>query len=169
MPQYARTALVILGLTAVLAVVGLWGWQRATEPFPGKADPPKCLPAEVAAGDKVFADQVTVSVYNASERNGLAGRTMNQFVNAGFGEGDTGNAPRDTDVPYAEIWTETPQSPDVLLVAAHLGPDAEVVRRDGRGVGVTVLVGDAFEELATKAPRRVVADAAATICSPPVS
>ena len=168
MPQGIRTTLVILVLGLVLVGVAAWGFQRATEPFPGKADAPKCLPAEVAQGEKVFTDQVTVSVYNASERNGLAGRTMGQLEEVGFGTGDTGNAPRDTEVRYAEIWTETPQAPDVLLVAAHLGPNTEIVRRNSRGVGVTVMVGQTFEEL-VRAPRKLRAGEDATICSPPVT
>lgn len=168
MPQGVRSAVVILGLGVLLVVVGVWGWRTATEPFPGKADAPKCIDRAVTAGDKVFPDQVTVSVYNASERNGLAGRTMNELVEAGFGEGDTGNAPKDSDVPFATIWTEHPRNPDVLLVASHLGAAVEVERRNGRGVGVTVLVGDGFEKL-VKGERRVVAAEDATICSPPVS
>lgn len=168
MPQAAKTALVILGLLAVLIGVGLWGFTRATEPFPGKADVPKCLTRDVKAGTKVFPDEVAVSVYNASVRNGLAGSTMNEFVDAGFAQGDTDNAPKDAEVSLAEIWTETPKSPDVLLVASYLGPDVEVVRRNGRGVGVTVLVGDDFEAL-VKGDRRVVAQEDSTICSPPVS
>ena len=168
MPQGVKTAVVILVLGAVLAVVGVWGFQRATEPFPGKADPPKCLPQEVEEGQKVRVDQVTVSVYNASDRNGLAGRTMSQLEEVGFGKGDTGNAPKESGVRYAEIWTETPRAPDVQLVASHLGPRTEVVRRNSRGVGVTVLVGEDFEDL-VRAPRRVVAEEDATICAPPVS
>lgn len=167
MPQAARSTAVLAGLAVLLVLAALWGWGAVTEPFPGKSDPPKCVATPVAAGDKVFPGQVTVSVFNASERNGLAGRTMGLFTDAGFGEGDTGNAARDAEVGVAAIWTETPTSPDVLLVASRLGPDVEIVRREGRGVGVMVLVGDDFGDL-VKGQRAVVAEEDARICSPPV-
>lgn len=167
MQQAAKSTVVLAGLLVLLVLAAAWGWHATTAPFPGKADAPRCVATPVAAGDKVFPPQVVVSVYNASERNGLAGRTMDLFVEAGFGEGDTGNATRDPDLKTAAIWTDTPTSPDVLLVASRLGPDVEIVRRDGRGIGVTVLVGDDFEAL-VKGERRVVAEDDARVCSPPV-
>jgi LytR cell envelope-related transcriptional attenuator len=168
MQQAAKTAVTLGALCGVLVLVGLWAWNAATEPFPGKTDPPLCVSTQVAAGEQVFPQQVTVSVYNASDRNGLAGRTIDLLVDDGFHEGVTGNAPRGTRVPLAEIWTTTPESPDVRLVATRLGKSAEVVRREGMGVGVTVVVGDDFEDLA-KGKKSVVAEDDADICSPPVS
>lgn len=167
MPPTAKSGAVLAGLGVLLLVAALWGWQAATEPFPGKTEARRCVATPVAAGAKVFPAQVLVSVYNASDRNGLAGRTMDLFLDAGFVEGDTGNAPADSKVGTAAIWTKTPTSPDVLLVASRLGPDVEVVRREGRGIGVTVLVGDDFEAL-VKGNRRIVAEDDARICSPPV-
>jgi hypothetical protein len=167
--QQAAKSTVTLGILAVvLVLVGLWGWNAATEPLPGKSDPPKCVSTSVNAGDRVFPQQVTVSVYNASDRNGLAGRTMDLFEDAGFNTGDTANAPRNAQVVTSAIWTSTPQDPDVLLVASRLGPSAEVVRRDGIGVGVTVIVGDEFTEL-VRGKKSMVAEDDAEICSPPVS
>lgn len=168
MAQSARTTVVLLVLALTLVIAGYLGFQRATEPFPGRAEAPKCVDTQVEAGGKVFPEDVTVSVYNASERNGLAERTMDEFTGAGFGEGDTGNAPRAAEVPYAAIWTTEPENPDVLLVASRLGPQTEVVREDGLGVGVTVLVGDEFEHL-VKGRKQVSASDEATICSPPVT
>lgn len=166
MPQAARSTVVLLGLCVLLVVLGVWGYRAATEPFPGKSDPPKCVDTPVAAGDKVFPAQVTVSVFNASDRNGLAGLTLDLLADEGFGRGDTGNAPRDAEVAHAAIWTEDPDSPAVALVASRLG-DVDIERHPGRGVGVTVLVGDSFEEL-SKGLKRVVAEADTEICSPPV-
>ncbi len=168
MSQAAKSALVLGGLCVLLLVVAVWGWNAATEPFPGRADAPKCVEHEVAKGEQVYADQVTVSVYNASDRNGLAGRTMGLFTDAGFGEGDTGNAPKDADVVFAQVWSETPRSPAVRLVASRLGADAQVVRREQRGVGVMVLVGDDFRDL-VKGRRSIKAEGDVTICSPPGS
>jgi len=155
-------------LCVLLVVIGVWGWNAATEPFPAKTEPPLCVSTQVAAGEQVFPQQVTVSVYNASDRNGLAGRTLDLLVDDGFHAGVSGNAPRSARVAHAEIWTTSPASPDVQLVATKLGGAADVVRRDGMGVGVTVVVGDDFEDLAT-GKKSVVAEEDADICGPPVS
>jgi hypothetical protein len=168
MQQAAKSTLTLGVLTVLLVLVGLWGWNAATDPLPGKSDPPKCVPTSVDAGDKVFPQQVTVSVYNASDRNGLAGRTMDEFTDAGFNRGDTGNAPRNAQLETSAIWTDTPANPDVRLVATRLGGSVDVVRRDGLGVGVTVIVGDDFEEL-VKGKKAIVAEDDTDICSPPVS
>jgi hypothetical protein len=168
MQQAAKSTVTLGVLTVLLVLVGLWGWNAATDPLPGKSDPPKCVSTEVSAGDRVFPQQVTVSVYNASDRNGLAGRTMDVLVDAGFNKGDTGNAPRNAQVVTSAIWTATPDSPDVLLVASRLGKSVEVVRRDGLGVGVTVIVGDEFKDV-VPGKKAVIAEDDADICSPPVS
>ncbi|MGH3334830.1 MAG: LytR C-terminal domain-containing protein [Nocardioides sp.] len=168
MEQAARSGLTLAGLAVLVILGGLWGWSAMTQPFPGKTTPPKCVATVVQPGEKVFPGQVTVSVFNASERNGLAGRTMAEFVNAGFAEGDTGNAPRDARVVRASIWAPTAASPDVRLVASRLGPATRVVRRDAPGVGVTVVVGDRYQQL-VKGPRSIQASREAEICSPPVA
>lgn len=167
MSRGARSAITlsVLGLLLVLAAV--WGWSAATEPLPGKADTPLCVRQQVRAGTKVFPQDVTVSVYNASTREGLAGRTMQLLTDAGFAEGTSGNVAAKARVPMAEIWTLDPQSPAVRLVASRLGPRVAVERRDPPGPGVAVVVGDGFQQL-VRGERSVRAQEDAEICSPPV-
>jgi hypothetical protein len=166
MTRGVRTALTLAVLCVLLAVAGLWGWKATTRPLPGKVDSPICVNTSVAAGDKVFPEQVTVSVYNAGEREGLAGRTMQLLTDAGFAEGNSGNA-SDGKVTDVAIWTDEPDNPAVLLVASHLGPDVEIDDRKAQGAGVTVVVGDDFTDL-VKGRRAVTAAADSQICSPPV-
>ena len=168
MKPAARTGLTLAGLAVLVVLGGLWGWSALTQPFPGRTTPPKCVATSIQQGEKVFPEQVTVSVFNASGRDGLAGRTMAEFVSAGFAEGDTGNAPPDVRVVRVVIWAPTPLSPDVRLVKSRLGPATRVVRRDGPGVGVTVVVGDRYRKL-VKGPPSVQAGREAEICSPPVA
>jgi hypothetical protein len=168
MEQAARSGLTLLGLAVLVVLGGLWGWSALTQPFPGKTTPPKCVATVVSRGEKVFPSQVTVSVFNASGRDQLASRTMAEFVNAGFAEGDTGNAPRSAQVVRATIWAPTLGSPDVRLVASRLGPATRVVPREGPGVGVTVLVGDRYTRLVKGTPA-VRAQKEVEICSPPVA
>lgn len=165
MPEGARSAITISALGLLLVVAALWGWSAATDPLPAKVDTPICVDRTIEAGTKVFAQDVTVSVFNAGTREGLAGRTMQLLTDDGFAEGNSGNV--SARVGVVQIWTLDPQNPAVQLVASRLGPDVEIERRSAPGVGVAVVVGDDFEDL-VDGQRSVVAQDDATICSPPV-
>ncbi len=166
MTDSVRTAITLGVLCLLVVIAAVWAWSATTEPLPAKVDRPACVDTEVAAGDRLYPQQVTVSVYNASSRDGLASRTMQALVDQGFPEGATGNAVR-TRVAVAEIWTPEPDSPAVALLASYLGDDVEVERRDGLGPGVTVVVGDRFADL-VEGKRFVAAGEDAVVCSPPV-
>ncbi|MBB6627686.1 LytR C-terminal domain-containing protein [Nocardioides sp. KIGAM211] len=165
MSQGLRTAITVSVLGLILVIGAAWGYSSLTEPFPGKVDAPLCTNVSVAQGDKVYADQVVVSVYNAGTREGLAGRTMQLFTDKGFTEGDSGNAPDKAEVATAEVWAKDPKNPAVQLVAAKLGPGTEIRRRATEGVGVTVIVGDDFTKL-VKGKSFIRSAEDATICSP---
>jgi hypothetical protein len=167
MSARVRTSVTLLALCALVVLAAVWGWSAATEPLPGKVDRPICVDTPVAAGAKVYPAQVAVSVYNASHREGLAGRTMQSLKDAGFVAGEAGNVQR-ARVPEVAIWTEDPHSPAVQLVASHLGPGARVEKHAGLGVGVTVIVGDRFTGVVKGRPA-VAAEKDTQICSPPVS
>ncbi|HEU4810684.1 MAG TPA: LytR C-terminal domain-containing protein [Nocardioides sp.] len=164
----ARTTATLAVLFCILLLAAVWGWSALTDPFPGKADLPTCVATSVPEGEKVYPDQVVVSVFNAGTREGLAGRTMQLFTDQGFVEGDSGNAPSNARVSTAEIWTDDPTSPAVLLIASRLGPNAKIVRRDTTGAGVVVIVGDAFKDL-REGRKSVKATEDSEICSPPVT
>jgi hypothetical protein len=166
MAQGARSAITLAALGVLLVLAGAWGWNAATEPLPAKVDTPLCTTQTIAAGAKVFPQDVTVSVYNAGTREGLAGRVMQSFLDDGFAEGNSGNTSAGK-VANVEIWTAEPTNPAVQLVASRLGHDVDIQRRDGLGAGVTVVVGDDFTAL-VKGERSQVAADDAQICSPPV-
>jgi hypothetical protein len=167
MTQAMRTTLTLLILGVVLAVAAAWGWNSAMKPLPAKVDSAACVSTRVAAGEKVYPQQVTVSVYNAGRREGLAGRTMQLLKDQGFAQGKSGNA-RGARIATAAIWTTEPDDPDVRLVATYFGAGVQIERRDGPGVGVSVVVGDRFTTL-VKGQAAVVAEKAGEICSPPVN
>ena len=168
MSQSARSAITLSVLGLLVVVAAVWGWSAATKPLPAKVDTPLCVNESIAAGTKVFPQDVTVSVYNAGTREGLAARTMQLFTDSGFAEGTSGNVAAKERVTTAEIWTLEPDNPAVQLVASRLGNDVDIERRDPPGVGVVVVVGDGFEDL-TKGSRAVTAEDDAKICSPPVA
>ena len=161
-----RTAVTLVGLGLMLVAAAAWGWTQLSKPFPGKAEPPTCVDSTYSDGDKIYPQDVTVSVLNASRREGLAARTMQDLVDAGFGEGDTANAPRGTDVPFAEIWEVDDGNPAVKLLRTKFG-QIGVVEHDHEEPGLVVVVGDEFEQLREgRASVRVHSDV--TVCGPAV-
>jgi LytR cell envelope-related transcriptional attenuator len=166
MAEGARSAITLAALGLLLLIAIVWGWNAATEPLPAKVDTPVCTDRSIAAGEKVFPQDVTVSVYNAGTREGLAGRVMQTLHDDGFAEGSSGNTST-ARVDAVAIWTTEPSSPAVLLVASRFNDQVDIQRREGIGAGVTVVVGDGFTHL-VKGHRSVVADEDAEICSPPV-
>jgi hypothetical protein len=161
-----RSAATMVGLVVLLLIGVAWGWSALSEPFPEGEEVATCDSVEVEEGEKVYPDQVTVSVLNAGSREGLANRTMTELVDAGIGKGELGNAPEDTDVKGVEIWAEDLKNPAVLLVRSFLGKDAKLVRRDPQLPGVNVVVGEDFPGV-TQGRKSVAAREATTICSPP--
>lgn len=161
-------SLLTLSLLGVLLVIGgAWGFSALTQPFPGdEGDPPVCVDVPFTRGERIFRGDVTVSVLNAGTRNGLAGLTMDLFVDAGFGEGQEGNAEGGPKVEAVEIWTDQPRHPAVKLVAQQLGDAVDVVRRTPTTAGVQVVVGDGFEDL-VGGPRKIIARSDVDVCSPP--
>jgi LytR cell envelope-related transcriptional attenuator len=163
---HVKTALTLVVL-AVLLLMGItWGWSSMTRPFPKKATPQDCYPTELQPGDRVSPPKVTVSVFNASDRVGLAERTMAALEDQGFGPGEVGNAPKDAVVHYAQIWAKDRTNPAVRLVSSRLGPDASIVSKKHKGSGVIVMVGPQFEKLVQGKQSTKVTEPT-TICSPP--
>lgn len=166
MNTHVKTVLT-LAMLAVLLFVGVsWGYSSLTRPFPHKARQQDCYQTELAPGDRVSPPKVTVSVFNASDRVGLAERTMAAFQDQGFGKGDVGNAPKGAEVRYAQIWAEDRTNPAVRLVASRLGHHVKVVKKSHRGSGVVVMVGAQFTKLVQGKQSTKVTEPT-TICSPP--
>ena len=162
-----RTAITLAALAVLLLVGVSWGWTQVSEPLPGKADAPICVDTAYAEGDELFVQDVTVSVLNASKREGLAGRTMQLFEDEGFATGQTTNAPTGTAVAVAEIWVTDPENPGAKLVRARLGQVPVREEPGNPATGITVVVGDGFGEL-RQGPDSVVLTQDSVVCSPAV-
>ena len=161
-----KSALTLLVLAALLLVAGLWGWHAVTKPLPSSEPAPLCSEVTVPEGTQVFRDQVAVSVFNGSDRNGLAGATMEQLEERGFVGADSDNAPAKID--GVEIWSDQPRNAAVRLVARQF-KSAKIVSGEQLGRGVVVVVGESFRSLRKKEVESVTAVESSTFCSPPES
>lgn len=166
MNLHVKTLLTLAVLAALLLFGVAWGWSAMTSPLPQKVQTKPCYPTELQAGDRVSAPKVTVSVFNASERVGLAERTMTAFEDQGFGPGNVGNAPKDAHVLYAQVWSTDRTDPAVRLVVSRLGHRAHIIRRHHSGPGIVVMVGPQFGKLVSGRSSVKVASTT-SICSPP--
>lgn len=163
----AVTMLVLIGLLVLGAV---WGWRALFAEVPGDATAltpsPTCVSEAIAAGEKIRADQVRVSVFNGGTRSGLAGETLDALMDRGFLAGDTANAPSDVDVARVEVWSTVEKDPRAQLVARQFGKNVKVRFSDeDLGPGIDVIVGDRFDRLA-RAPRALAVGKAQEICVP---
>jgi hypothetical protein len=163
--KHTRT-LVTLGVLVALFLGGItWAWSQVTEPFPEPLEVSKCTAHPVQVGERIRPEQVLVTVLNASERNGLAGDTMDGLVDRGFGEGDRGNAPSSTTKRTGAVVWATPGDPVAKLVASYLGKDVRIVDQPSEYPGIVVVVGDSFTGV-IDGRKAVTADAEGTVCTP---
>lgn len=153
------TGVTLVVLMVVLAVMAVWGYNAATAPVDDDATSsggPTCAPEDQVTTGVVRRSDVTVSVYNAGQRSGLAQDTLDLLESSGFRAGEVSNAPNGIEVAKAAVYTTKADDPAAELVARTLGPKTQVVRSDAEfGPGVAVVVGDKFRQLDPDAPRRI--------------
>ncbi len=141
------TFLTLTALVVVLVIGAVVGLKALFAPIDEDTDPapaPTCTPQQVKGGKRLTSDQVTVSVFNAGDRSGLASQTLDDLVERGFEAGETGNAPEGTDVKVVQVWTSEEDDPAALLVARQFGPRTVVRVGDDLGVGIDVVVGSSY-------------------------
>lgn len=164
--QSLRSTATMLVLVGVLLVFAVWGWHAATAPWPAKVDSPPCVDRTVKAGDRISPVDVTVSVLNASDREGLARLTLDALGKHHFATASQGNAPKGTDVAVAEIWTDDPKNAAAELVHSWI-PGSQIVQHHSPSPGVTVVVGQQFTHVGGGS-KSVKATVDSTVCSPVV-
>lgn len=156
--RHITTAVTLVVLMLVLGGMAVWGWQHVTAPFSAapSSSTKSCSPSEITTIRFAHPSDVQVSVFNAGDRSGLAGRTMTQLENRGFQPGQVGNAPGHLKVRRALVYTTKKDDPEAALVAAQLGRHVRiVVTTKSLGPGVDVFVGNHFHGLRKHAPKRM--------------
>jgi hypothetical protein len=166
MNQTHRSATVVVSI--ILFVVGLFvGFKLLTASADTFDAAPTCENRTVAEGEKLTSNLVTVNVYNASQRAGLANRVGINLQRRGFLAGTVANSTSEVKPDAVAILTDDREDPRVKLVAQQFD-DVEFSEPDIKiADGVTVIVGDAFKEL-VEAPRDIETDRAITVCVPTV-
>ncbi|MFF4508301.1 LytR C-terminal domain-containing protein [Streptomyces sp. NPDC001401] len=160
-----RLGIALVASVAALGLVG-WGTLQLIDLFTGggekaSAAGPKAdctAKASPSAGPKKAAlpkpGAITVNVYNATSRSGLAKSTADELKKRGFKIGDVGNASKDFDKkvkgtgvllgPSSALNTSMPVLATQLTTAEK--------RTDTRkGTDVDLIIGTAFKDLTNKA------------------
>jgi hypothetical protein len=156
--RHVVTGVTLVVLLLVLALMGGYGVEQALKPFPSskKSETPQCTTKQKQVQQYLTRKDVQVSVFNAGDRSGLAGETLDKVEAAGFVAGNAGNAPGTADVRRAVVWTTKDDDYSAKLVALAFGPQTQVVvTKTDLGPGIDVLVGNKFHGLDKHAPRRI--------------
>lgn len=166
----AYQALTLLVAAAIFGFGGIIGFRLLTSSADTGDPAPTCSNQTVKKGEKLDSNLVTVNVFNASNRSGLANRVTINLQANGFLGGTIGNNESSFKPRRVVILTEDPDDPRVRLVAgqfkdkvAFRKPDITVER------GVIVIVGDDYAGLKSKAPTQIMTDRDITDCVPTVA
>jgi hypothetical protein len=166
-----RTWLRVLTLTvavAVFVVGGISGFLLLTAGTdkPATAEP-GCKNEVIAAGSPIDSNVVTVNVFNASARSGLANRAKLDLQKNGFRGGQIGNSQSVTKPRRVAILTNDPTDPRVALVAAQFKDKVEYAAPDiSVDDGVIVVVGDNYRGVNPDATTSTTSTKDLTVCVP---
>lgn len=148
-----RTPVTLVVLLGVLLGAAYYGWHTVVNPGDknaaspsGSKKTPTCTSKIIKKGTRVPSSEVTVNVYNAGSRSGLAGETLDLLVTHGFKRGVADNAPADI-----TTWGNV----TVVLPGGEGAPQTRLVRNQFLGIvkyvdgpalapGVDIVVGDNF-------------------------
>ncbi|MFJ9709670.1 LytR C-terminal domain-containing protein [Streptomyces sp. NPDC101234] len=183
-PRRRRARLVLSAVASVtaLGLVG-WGTLQLIDVFSGgdktaaaAGSTTECVKQAVAsaspaAGPSAAAlpkpAQITVNVYNATTRTGLAKDTADELKKRGFKIGDVGNAPTKFDQkvkgtaillgPASALKTSLP------VLATQLTAADQRTEAGRKGAAVDLIIGDAFKNLT---PQTTADQAIAALANP---
>ena len=158
--RHVTTAVTLVVLLVILVIAGVVGFNALFAPLPSAQEQtPAATPSpsctEQSTKGRLRTKDVTVNVFNAGTRAGLAGSTYDALRNRGFKGGQIGNAPS-AKVRRAQVWIVEGEEDAGRLVARQLGKKAKphlVSADEDPGDGVDLVVGNGFRKL-VRAPGR---------------
>jgi hypothetical protein len=162
-------ALTLLVAVAIFAIGTLTGVRLLTAGTEDASATPTCTASVVAAGSPLDSNLVTVNVFNASNRSGLANRVLINLQANGFLGGQIGNSTSATKPSRVAILTGDRDDPRVKLVAAQFRDDVKYAPADiPVEDGITVVVGDKYRGLKEGATTSLQSDREISVCVPVV-
>ena len=159
--RHLTTGITLAVLCVIVALGAIVGSNALFAPLPGAEDEPTSTASPTCEAtakkrERLSSDEVTVNLFNAGTRAGLAGATVDAFRLRGFRGGLIGNAPDGTKVRRAQVWITEGEEDAGRLVARQIGPRTPVVTPEADlGDGIDVVVGNGFRAL-VRAPRSIV-------------
>ncbi len=161
------TLTVAAAIFLIGGVVGFRLLTAGTDPVAAAA--PTCKNEVITAGNPIDSNVISVNVFNASSRSGLANRALIDLQANGFRGGQIGNSNSATVPRRVAILTDTPDDPRVALVAAQFKDKVEFAAPDiAVEDGITVVVGDQYRGLKSDAETSTTSDTDMTVCVPVV-
>ncbi len=150
-----KTPITLLVLFGVLLGAAYYGWRTIISPATDsgtpaavahKPQPPSCTHQQkFHKGQKVWAKDVVVNVYNAGSVVGLAGDTLNALADRGFKSGLASDAPGSLTTMNVTIIGNDVSTPPVKLVASQFKGVVKLRRTPALAAGIDVIIGDNFK------------------------
>lgn len=162
-----RFVFVVVASVAALSLVG-WGTLQLIDVFTGggrtataagpKADcATKASPSATATSAASVPEpaQITVNVYNATPRSGLAKDTADELQKRGFKIGDVGNASKEFDKKIKGtgilLGPSSSLNSSLPVLATQLASAERRTDAGRKGADVDLIIGDGFKTLTAKA------------------
>ncbi len=170
-----RTPITMVVLLGVLLGAAFYGWQTIISPggdakvsAPTPTGPTCQKKTLIKKGQRIAARDVIVNVYNAGQRAGLAGETLDELVNKGFKRGVAANAPSSLAVgPNVTVILPGGQgAPQTRLVHNQFIGKVLYLKSAALTQGVDVVVGESFRGVDHAARTFVRVNHPVTTCSP---
>ncbi|MFG2826450.1 LytR C-terminal domain-containing protein [Streptomyces sp. NPDC048434] len=166
-PRHRRRIVLTLVVTACALGLAGWGTLQLIDVFGGRGSTAQAAPDKQHCRDSGKADAaqartaarkapapgtLTVNVFNATPRSGLAKRTADELQKRGFKIGKVGNAPAayDKKVKGSGILLGPKAADAPLKVLATQLTGAQQKTDDRKGAELDLIIGDTFKDLTTQ-------------------
>ena len=152
---------------AVFVTGSVVGFRLLTQGTDDVVQAETCTSSVVTAGSELNSNVVTVNVFNASTRSGLANRALIDLQANGFLGGQIGNSTSAAKPRRVAILTDDKQDPRVKLVASQFRDKVEYAPADIQVEdGVIVIIGDDYRGLVKEPVTTIKTDRDIPVCVP---
>lgn len=142
-----RTAITLVLTLLLLFGAFWWAWSYIRDEIDADATPTP-TDTEVPEGC-IDPKDVTINVYNATNRAGLARTSADALQAAGFTIGDVANDPEDKDIEdFAELRFGPAAEVPATAFLDHYGQPVTLTPVERDGTSLDVVLGDAFDGFA---------------------